>query len=214
MRKTLWTIFITLLTVYLTSCASLNEWSAKRDKRIYNSYANQDFVKWYQSKFLPKIEELRKSSSYELHTIEKVNSEFLGVKINYTEETNNNYHHYYTNVHNNTLNWYKQYVQQQKGLIQGYKPALTKAIIRTGLLRMVERDRLRNCNFERMFIAKVNNQLNSGFIDVTCYYPDPIITGRDFNSTFGWIAVVEAKILRQILDRLPNSLLMETKINY
>jgi hypothetical protein len=60
----------------------------------------------------------------------------------------------------------------------------------------------------------VNNQLDSGFIDVTCYYPDPIVTGRSFNSTFGWIAVLDAPILRQALDRLPNSLLMETQINY
>ncbi|MEK8017250.1 MAG: hypothetical protein VSS75_010300, partial [Candidatus Parabeggiatoa sp.] len=46
---------------------------------------------------------------------------------------------------------------------------------------------------------------------VTCYYPHPIITERNVNSTYGWIAVLDAPMLRQALDRLPNSLLMETQ---
>jgi len=214
MKPLFWIITIALLMVQFSGCASLNEWAAKRDKRIYNSYANQALVKWYQSQFLPKIEELRKSSSYEMYTVEKVNPEFLGVKINYTEETNNNHHHKYAHVHNNTLKWYKQYVQQQGGSIQGYKPKLAAAIVKVGNLRMIDDDRMRGCHFERTYFAKVNNQLDSGFIDVTCYYPDPIISGRNFNSTFGWIAVLDAPTLRQALDRLPNSLLMETQINY
>ena len=186
----------------------------KREKRVYNNYANQALVKWYQSQFLPKIDALRRNSPHEMYTIEKINPEFLGVKINYTEETNNNYHHYYAHVHNNTVDWYKQYVQQQGGSIQGYKPRLAEAIVKVGHLGMIDREAVRSCHFERAYFAKVNNQLDSGFIDVTCYYPDPIITGRNFNSTFCWIAVLDAPILRQVLDRLPNSLLMETQINY
>jgi len=205
---------IALLMVQFSGCASLNEWAAKREKRVYNNYANQALVKWYQSQFLPKIDALRRNSPHEMYTIEKINPEFLGVKINYTEETNNNYHHYYAHVHNNTVDWYKQYVQQQGGSIQGYKPRLAEAIVKVGHLGMIDREAVRSCHFERAYFAKVNNQLDSGFIDVTCYYPDPIITGRNFNSTFGWIAVLDAPILRQVLDRLPNSLLMETQINY
>ncbi len=60
----------------------------------------------------------------------------------------------------------------------------------------------------------MNAELDSAFLDVTCYYPHPIISERNVNSTFGWIAVLDAPILRQALDRLPNSLLMETQINY
>jgi hypothetical protein len=213
MKKLYWAIAIALLTLHFGGCASLNEWAAKRDKRIYNSYANQALVKWYRSQFLPKIDALRRNSPHEMYTIKKVNPEFLGVKINYTEETNYNYHHYYAHVHNNTINWYKQYVQQQGGSLQGYKPKFAEAIVKVGDLRMIDYPN-RGCYFERAYIAKVNNQLDSGFIDVTCYYPDPILAGRNFNSTFGWIAVLDAPILRQALDRVPNSLLMETQINY
>ena len=214
MKSIFWIMTIALLMVQFSGCASLNEWAAKREKRVYNNYANQALVKWYQSQFLPKIDALRRNSPHEMYTIEKINPEFLGVKINYTEETNNNYHHYYAHVHNNTVDWYKQYVQQQGGSIQGYKPRLAEAIVKVGHLGMIDREAVRSCHFERAYFAKVNNQLDSGFIDVTCYYPDPIITGRNFNSTFGWIAVLDAPILRQVLDRLPNSLLMETQINY
>ena len=151
MKPLFWIITIALLMVQFSGCASLNEWAAKRDKRIYNSYANQALVKWYQSQFLPKIEELRKSSSYEMYTVEKVNPEFLGVKINYTEETNYNYHHYYAHVHDNTRNWYKQYVQQQSGTIQGYKPKLAEAIVKVGHLGMIDREAVRSCHFERAY---------------------------------------------------------------
>jgi hypothetical protein len=207
-------LIITSLIFNLSSCAALNKWSAKMDERTYNRYANQALVTWYRNQFLPKIDELRKKSSYEMYVVEKVKPEFLGVKIDYAEEMNYEYHDDYAHVHNNTLNWYKQYVQQQGGSIQGYKPALAEAIVKVGELRMIETHKRRGCHFERTFIAKVNNQLDSAFLDVTCYYPHPIISELHVNSTFGWIAVLDAPILRRALDRLPNSLLMETQINY
>ncbi|MDM8564290.1 hypothetical protein QUF74_01400 [Candidatus Halobeggiatoa sp. HSG11] len=214
MKPLFWIIIIASLTLNLNSCASLNEWAAKMKERTYNSYTNQALVEWYRKQFLPKMNELRKKSDYGMYVIEKVNQEFLGVKIDYTEEMNYNYHDDYAHVHNNALNWYKQYIQQQGGFIQGYKPALAKAIIKVSNLGMIEHHNLRGCHFERTFIAKVNHQLDSAFLDVTCYYPHPIISERNVNSTYGWIAVLDAPILRQALDRLPNSLLMETQINY
>ena len=214
MKPLLWAIAIASLTVYFSGCASINEWVAKMEERTYNSYANQALVKWYRNQFLPKMNELRKNSDYGMYVVEQINPEFLGVKIDYTEEMNYNYHHDYAHVHNNSLNWYKQYVQKQGGSIQGYKPALAKAIVKVADLRMIDRHNLRSCHFERTFIAKVNAELDSAFLDVTCYYPHPIISERNVNSTFGWIAVLDAPMLRQALDRLPNSLLMETQINY
>lgn len=212
MKPLFWTI--TLLSLTLHGCATLNKWSAKMDERTYNRYANQALVTWYRNQFLPKIEKLRKNSSYGMSVVEKVKPEFLGVKIDYTEEMNYEYHDDYAHVHNNTLNWYKQYVQQQRGSIQGYKPALAEAIIKVGDLRMIDEYQLRGCHFDRTFIAQVNGQLDSAFLDVTCYYPHPVITEHNVNSTLGWIAVLDAPILRRALDRLPNSLLMETRINY
>jgi len=214
MKSLFWTMALASLTLHFGGCASINEWAAKIDERTYNRYANQALVKWYRNQFLPKMNELRKNSDYGMYVVEKVNQEFLGVKIDYTEEMNYNYHHDYAHVHNNSLNWYKQYVQKQGGSIQGYKPALAKAIVKVGDLRMIDRHNLRSCHFERTFIAKVNGELDSAFLDVTCYYPHPIITERNVNSTYGWIAVLDAPMLRQALDRLPNSLLMETQINY
>jgi len=214
MKRILWIITTISLAIYLTSCATINELAAKMDKRIYDGYTNQTLVKWYKEQFFPKIEILGQESSNAMYVYEKIYRTYLGVKIDYSEEMNYQYHDSYSHVHNNALKLYKQYIQQRKGSIQGYKPALTKTIIKTGHLRMIERDRLRSCSFERMFIGKVNDELDSAFLDVTCYYPHPIISGSDVNSTYGWIAVIEAKVLRKILDRLPNSLLMETRINY
>ncbi|EDN66711.1 secreted protein [Beggiatoa sp. PS] len=213
MKSLVW-IFITLLLLNLSGCASVEAWVAKMDEKTYNRYTNQALVKWYRNQFLPKMDALRKSSPYEMYVVDKVKQTFLGVKINYTEEINYNYHAHYAHVHNNALNWYQQYVQQRGGSIQAYKPALAKAIVRVDDLRMIDDDNMRGCYFEKTYFAKVNNRLDSAFIDVTCYYPAPMITGGDVNSTFGWIAVLEAPVLRRALDRLPNSLLMETQINY
>jgi hypothetical protein len=214
MKLLSWKLIIISLLLNVSGCASVDAWVAKMDESTYNSYANQALVKWYRNQFLPKMENLRKTSPHEMYVIDKVKRTFLGFKINYTEETNHDYHGYYAHVHNNAANWYQQYVQQRGGSIQGYKPALAQAIVRVGDLRMIDDPNMRGCYFETMYLAKVNNRLDSAFIDVTCYYPDPIVSGRSFNSTFGWIAVLEAPILRRALDRLPNSLLMETQINY
>jgi len=72
MKPLFWAIAIASLTVYFSGCASINEWVAKMEERTYNRYANQALVRWYRNQFLPKMNELRKNSSYGMYVVERV----------------------------------------------------------------------------------------------------------------------------------------------
>jgi hypothetical protein len=222
-------ILIITIFIFVSGCVTVGQ--PNISQRVLINWQNQNLVRWYQQTFYPQIDDLDKHVRGSIHMIG--NSQFLGAKIHsYSSsiKTLEEEKRQYRLIHSESLRLYVNYIESLNGHITKYKPFLTQKVVdELNILRKQDnRNRLKGCNYKNTLIAKVNNNIHSTFIDVACLYTvKDVINPKDVDflrskglnraiehTEFeGYVGVINAEEIHNILNTMRNSSLKESIIN-
>jgi len=209
-----------ILIIFFSGCVEIN-------KKTLQSYPNQNLSNWYQNSFYKSIILLSKSSPKHFATYQRVENNFLGIKINYDarssgmkvssnegNEKMNAVKVNYSFIDKKALSLYSSYIKKRNGKILIYKPLLTHKIVSSLRPKIIYGMDLKACNYGRIYVGKIKNNIDSAFVNIICYEesPHPLFKGQLYIEPFSIIGTINGTSINNRIDLLPNSLLKETFI--
>lgn len=215
-------LYFIIATLLLTGCIELDF-----NKKTLESFSNRYLVNWYEKSFYPSIENLKTKSPRYFHSYKRVENNFLGLKISYDpkssglkvssnegQEKMDAAKENYRFINEGALASYKSYIKNRKGELTLHKPLLTKKIAQQLNPKIIYGSDIKGCDYGRMYIGKINNRIDSAFVNIICYEESahPLFKGNLYIQPLSIVGVINGNHVQRNIDLMPNSILKETFI--